>query len=430
MAGDQPESFIITGAMVVDETGSRMADVLISAGEIKQVGERLQAPGAAVIDATGCIVCPGLVDIHTHLREPGREDAETVETGTRAAALGGYTAVVAMPNTEPAIDDASVVHQVQQAAVGQSCDVAIAGSLTIGREGKVLSPMVELAGLGVRMFTDDGTGLQDNGLMRRAMEYSSMLDVVIASHCEDEALSRGGHMHEGPVSTALGIAGVPPEAEELMVMREIALAKKTGARVHIMHLSTAGSVELVRAAKAAGVKITAEAAPHHFTLTDEEVRSFDPVFKVNPPLRSAEHRDAVKRALEDGTIDAIATDHAPHAPHHKELPFDEAPCGMVGLETALALALTELDLPLEKVLALMSWQPARIAKLHDHGLPIAPGNPANITVIDPEARWEVDAEKLASKSRNTPFAGRKLTGKVRHTFLRGQFTVLDGEAQR
>jgi dihydroorotase len=290
--------------------------------------------------------------------------------------------------------------------------------------------MIELAGLGVRMFTDDGKGLQNNALMRRAMEYSTMLDVVIASHCEDESLSHGGHMHEGAVSSVLGIAGIPAEAEALMVHREIALAQKTGAQVHILHLSTKQSVELVRAAKAAGVNVTAEATPHHFTLTDEEVRSFDPVFKVNPPIRSAEHRDAVKQAILDGVIDAIATDHAPHAPHHKELPFDEAPCGMLGLETALALSLTELDLPIERALALLSWQPARIAKLEDHGLPIAVGNPANITVIDADAVWEVDAGQLASKSRNTPFAGRKLKGKVRHTLLRGEPTVLNGMPQR
>ena len=345
---------VVKGGTVIDATGTRVADVAIDNGLVVEVAENIDTKNATVVDATNCVVSPGFVDIHTHLREPGREDAETVESGTRAAALGGYTAVVAMPNTEPAIDDASVVRQVQQAAAGQCCDVAIAGSLTLKREGKVLSPMVELAGLGVRMFTDDGTGLQDNALMRRAMEYSTMLDVVIASHCEDESLSSGGHMHEGPVSTKLGIPGVPPEAEELMVMREIALAKKTGAQVHIMHLSTAGSVELVKAAKSSGVNVTAEVTPHHFSLTDDEVRSFDPVFKVNPPLRSAEHRDAVKQAVLDGVIDAIATDHAPHAPHHKELPFDEAPCGMLGLETALGVALTELDLPIERVLALLS----------------------------------------------------------------------------
>jgi dihydroorotase len=421
---------VIKGGTVVDSTGSRVGDVAIENGVITEVAENIDVKGATVLDAGGCVVSPGLVDIHVHLREPGREDAETVETGTRAAALGGFTAVVAMPNTEPTIDDASVVHQVQQAAAGTSCDVAIAASLTLGLEGKTLSPMVELAGLGVRMFTDDGKGLQDNALMRRAMEYSTMLDVVIASHCEDNALSQGGHMHEGAVSAAVGIQGIPAEAESLMVHREIALAKKTGAQVHILHLSTKESVDLVRSAKAEGVNVTAEVTPHHFTLTDEEVRSFDPVFKVNPPIRSAEHRDAVRQAVRDGVIDAIATDHAPHAPHHKELPFDEAPCGMLGLETALGLALTELELPIEKVLAMMSWQPARIAKLEDHGLPVAVGNPANLTVIDPDTVWEVEPEKLASKSRNTPFAGRKLRGRVRHTLLRGEITVLNGEAQK
>lgn len=421
---------IIKGGTVIDETGTRIADIAISDGVITNVGADIVIEGATVLDASGCVVSPGLVDIHVHLREPGREDAETIETGARAAALGGYTAVVAMPNTQPTIDHLSVVRLVQRLADGVSCDVAVSASITVGREGKQLTEMAELARAGVRIFTDDGSGLQNDGLMRRAMEYSSSLNVTIASHCEVESLSRGGHMHEGDVSTVLGVGGIPAEAEDLMVMREIALARKTGARVHIMHVSTTGAVEMVRAAKASGLAITAEAAPHHFTLTDEEVRSFDPVFKVMPPLRSAEHRDGVKRGLADGTIDAIATDHAPHAPHHKELALDEAPCGMIGLETALGLALTELDLPIEEVLALLSWQPARIAQLEEHGLPIAVGNPANLVVIDTGAIWTVEPERFASKSRNSPYVGRKLRGRVRHTLLRGIPTVLNGEATR
>jgi dihydroorotase len=387
--------------------------------------------GTVVLDAEGCVVAPGLVDLHAHLRQPGREEAETVETGSRAAALGGYTAVVAMPNTEPAIDSAAVVRQVLDLGVDACCDVAVAGAITVGRAGHQLAPMAEMAALGVRIFTDDGTGVQDARLMRRALEYASTLGVILAQHCEDSSLAAGGHMHEGEWSSRLGIPGQPAEAEELMVMRDLALCRLTGAPVHFLHLSTAGSLAMVRGAKASGLPVTAEVAPHHFTLTDESVSSYDPVFKVHPPLRTADDVAAVRAALADGTVDAIATDHAPHAPETKEAPFDQAPPGMLGLETALALSLTELDLPIETVLALLSWQPAAIAGLSaQHGGPIAEGRPANLCVIDPAFAWTVDPTRLASRSRNTPYAGRKLTGKVRHTLLRGEPVVINGEAQR
>jgi dihydroorotase len=288
-----------------------------------------------------------------------------------------------------------------------------------------------MADLGVRLFTDDGAGVQDARLMRRALEYASALGVTLAQHCEDETLAAGGHMHEGTWSSRLGIPGTPAEAEEMMVARDIALARLTNGRVHFLHLSTAGSVAAVRAAKAEGLSVTAEAAPHHFTLTHASVASYDTVFKVNPPLRTALDVEAVKAGLGDATIDAIATDHAPHAPEDKEVPFDEARPGMLGLETALALALTELDLPLTTLLALLSWQPARIAGLEaSHGGPIAEGRPANLCVFDPAATWIVDPAALASRSRNTPYAGRKLTGRVRHTLLRGEPVVVDGAAQR
>jgi len=387
-----------------------------------------------VLDAGGCVVAPGLVDLHAHLRQPGREEAETVETGARAAALGGYTAIVAMPNTDPALDTAAAVREVLELGLGTTCQVKVAGAITNGRKGERLAPIAEMAALGVRLFTDDGTGVQDGRLMRRALEYSSDLGVTLAQHCEDAQLAGGGHMHEGEWSSRLGIPGMPAAAEEVMVLRDLALLRLTAgldARIHFQHLSTAASLAAVRAAKAAGMAVSAEAAPHHFTLTDALVASYDPVFKVNPPLRPQSDVDAVKVALGDGTLDAIATDHAPHAPEDKELPFDQAPPGMLGLETALALALTELDLPIEAVLALLSWQPARVAGLDAaHGGPVAEGRPANLCVIDPAATWEVDATRLASRSRNTPYLGRKLTGRVRHTLLFGEPVVIDAEAQR
>ncbi|HEY1278419.1 MAG TPA: dihydroorotase [Acidimicrobiales bacterium] len=422
-------TIVLKGGEVVDAAGRRRADVVVSDGAIAAVGADLD--GDVVLDAAGCVVAPGLVDLHTHLRQPGREEAETVETGSRAAALGGFTAVVAMPNTEPAIDDASSVRELHALARTALCDVEVAGAITVGRRGERLTPMAEMAALGVRLFTDDGSGVQDARLMRRALEYAGGLGVTLAQHCEDAALAGGGHMHEGEWSSRLGIPGQPAEAEELMVMRDIALSRLTGARVHFQHLSTAGSVAMMRTARAEGLAVTAEATPHHFTLTDASCAGFDPVFKVNPPLRTDADVAAVKAGLADGTLDAIATDHAPHAPHLKEQPFDQAPPGILGLETALALALTELDLPLEQVIALLSWRPAAIAGIADrHGGRIEPGRPANLCVIDPAVVWIVDPDGLASRARNTPYAGRKLTGRVRHTLWRGEAVVVDGEAQR
>jgi len=416
---------------VVDATGSRRADVLVRDGLVAAVGEGIDAAGALVLDAGGALVAPGLVDLHTHLREPGREEAETVETGARAAALGGYTAVVAMPNTEPAIDSAAVVRQVLDLGAPTTCDVRVAGAITVGRAGVRLAPLAEMAALGVRLFTDDGDGVQDSRLMRRALEYASALGVTLAQHCEDKALAAGGHMHEGEWSSRLGLPGIPAEAEEAMVMRDIALCRLTGGRVHFLHLSTAGSLGLVAAARAAGLPVTAEVTPHHFTLTAADVAGYDPVFKVNPPLRTPGDVAAVRAALADGTVDAIATDHAPHPQESKESPFDQAPPGMLGLETALALALTELELAPERVLALLSWQPAAIAGLTgQHGGPVVDGAPANLCVVDPDEAWVVDRDRLASRSRNTPYANRKLRGRVRHTVLRGEAVVVGGEAQR
>ena len=424
---------LIRGGRVVDAGGSRTADVLVRDGIVTAVGDGIGEDIAAprVLDASGCVVAPGLVDLHAHLREPGREEAETVETGARAAALGGYTAVIAMPNTEPAIDSAAVVREVLDLGASACCNVYPAGAITVGRAGEQLAPMAEMAALGVRLFTDDGSGVQDARLMRRALEYASGLGVTLGQHCEDDTLAADGVMHEGEWSSRLGLPGVPAEAEELMVMRDIALARLTGAAVHFLHLSTAGAVAMVGAAKAQGLAVTAEATPHHFTLTDAECASYDAVFRVNPPLRTDADVAAVRKGLASGIIDAIATDHAPPPPEAKEAPFDQAPPGMLGLETALALALTELELPIEQVLALMSWNPARIAGITGvHGGPVAEGFPANLCVIDPAATWVVEPDLLASRSRNTPYAGRKLTGRVRHTLLHGEPVVIDGEAQR
>ncbi len=426
----------IRGGIVVDSTGTRRADVVVdSRGSIVAVGAEMEADES--LDASGCVVSPGLVDLHVHLRQPGHEEAETVETGARGAALGGFTAILAMPNTTPTVDTAAMVNEVIGLGRGTACDVHTAGAITVGRDGETLSPMAEMVRAGVRVFTDDGTGVQDVRLMRTALEYADSLSylsggrpIVLAQHCEVSALSKGGHMHEGRWSSSLGIPGQPAEAEELMVMRDIALARLTGARIHFQHLSTARSVAMVRSAKQAGLLVTAEATTHHFTLTDETCASYDPVFKVHPPLRTDEDIVAVKQGLADGTIDAVATDHAPHTSEDKERTFADAPSGMLGLETAFALANTELDLPIEEVLALMSWRPAAIAGLDPvHGGPIVAGGAANLAVIDPGATWTISADHMASRSTNTPYVGRVVRGKVRHTILRGLPVVVDGEAR-
>jgi dihydroorotase len=428
---------VVRGGRVVDATGSRLADVLVTSdGTIVAVGSGLE--GDRTLDASGCVVSPGFVDLHVHLRQPGREEAETIETGARGAALGGFTAVVAMPNTTPTMDCASVVRDVLELSRGVACEVFPSAAITVGRHGDALTPMAELVQLGVRVFTDDGEGVQDARLMRRALEYAVGLvpfaggqTVTLAQHCEVKALAEGGYMHEGAWSSKLGIPGQPTEAESLMVARDIALARRTGARVHFQHLSCADSVALVRAAKAAGLPVTAEATPHHFCLTDAACASYDAVFKVHPPLRTDDDVEAIRLGLADGTIDAIATDHAPHTAHDKELPFDQAAPGMLGLETAFALANTELGLPIDRLLALLSWQPAAIAGIGDrHGRSIVAGAPANLAIVDPDIEWVVRGDAMASRSRNTPFEGRTVRGRVRHTILSGDVVVEGGEAQR
>ncbi|MDE0654366.1 MAG: dihydroorotase [bacterium] len=425
----------IAGGTVVDATGERRADVIVGPeGTIVAVGEGLAAEAAGAdrtLEAGGCIVAPGLVDLHAHLRQPGGEQAETVLTGSRAATLGGFSAVVAMPNTSPSIDSAAMVREVQELGRASLCQVEVAGAITVARAGERLAPMGEMAALGVRLFTDDGKGVQDAGIMRKALQYASDLGVRLAQHCEVDSLAVGGHMHEGEWSSRLGIPGIPAEAEEIMVMRDVALSRLTGAPVHFQHLSTAGSVAIVEAARRSGVRVTAEVAPHHFTLTDESCASYDTRFKVNPPLRPADDVTAVRAALARGTLDAIATDHAPHTADAKDLPFEEAPPGMLGLETALSLALTELDLSPAEALALLSWRPARIAGIDDsHGGPVEAGRPANLCVFDPSAVWTPDSGGGASRSRNTPYVGRRLRGRVRHTLVAGEAVVVDGEVQR
>ena len=417
----------ITGGTVIDSNGVRQSDVYVADGQVVESCEP-----DTTIDATGLVVSPGFVDLHTHLREPGREEAETIETGSRAAALGGYTAVVAMPNTDPTQDCVSVVEFVRrQGAVAGLCDVYPSGSITVGRQGAQLTPFAELADVGVKLFTDDGNGVQDPQLMRRAFEYSKGLGITMAQHCEVEALTGGAVMHEGDCCSHLGLPGWPALAEELMVHRDIELVRLTGASAHFLHLSTAKSVELVRAAKADGLPITAEATPHHISLTDELLRSYSAIYKVTPPLRTMDDVDAVRQGLRDGTIDAIATDHAPHVSETKEQPLDQAPPGMVGLETALGVALAHLDMELVDVIATLSWKPAAIAGLEDqHGRDIEPGAPANLTIFDPNETWEVVPALLASKSHNTPFVGVPLKGKIKHTILNGDFTVRDGKAAR
>ncbi|MGI9577702.1 MAG: dihydroorotase [Microthrixaceae bacterium] len=420
---------VIKGGRIIDASGERSGDVLVVDGRIAEVGPDLSAD--VELDAGGAIVAPGLVDMHTHLRQPGREEAETIETGSLAAALGGYTAVLAMPNTTPAIDDASVVREVLELGRAAAVDVHTSGAITVGRKGEALAPMAEMAELGVTLFTDDGDGVEDDRLMRRAMEYAVGLGVTLAQHCEVKALSEGTCMHEGEVSTRLGLPGQPSEAEELMVMRDIALARLTGARMHFLHLSTAGSVAMVAAARSAGMPLTAEAAPHHFTLTDECCVGYDATFKVHPPLRPASDVEAVSAGLASGDIDAIATDHAPHTPEAKELPFDQAPPGMLGLEYALALGFTQLvdggTMTEAEVISRLSWRPAAIARMSEHGRPVAPGEPANLCVIDPTQRWKIDSSGGASRSRNVPYVGREVRGRVRHTICFGSTVVRDGE---
>jgi dihydroorotase len=421
---------LIRGAKVL---GGEPRDVLIDDAAIEAVGPSLTADGAEVVDAAGKILLPGLVDLHTHLREPGREDSETVLTGTRAAAAGGYTAVHAMANTFPVADTAGVVEQVWR--LGREygyCDVQPVGAVTVGLAGSKLAELGAMhdSAAGVTVFSDDGTCVDDAVIMRRALEYVKAFDGLIAQHAQEPRLTEGAQMNEGVVSAELGLSGWPAVAEESIIARDVLLAAHVGSRVHICHLSTAGSVELVRWAKSKGWHVTAEVTPHHLILTDELVRSYNPVYKVNPPLRTENDVLALREALADGTIDCVATDHAPHPQEDKDCEWAAAAMGMVGLETALSVVQeTMVDsglLDWAGVADRMSFRPAAIGRLHGHGRPVSPGEPANLTLVDPAYRGRVDPTGFASRSSNTPYQGRELPGRVTHTWLRGRPTLADG----
>jgi dihydroorotase len=433
-----PERILFSGARVVDPSSGHdaVADVLVEDGLVASVDLAIDGRGAEVIDCAGLVLVPGLVDLHTHLREPGFEHKETIETGTRAAALGGYTAISSMANTEPVTDHAGVVAEIREkAAEAGLADVFPVGAITKGLAGESLAELGEMVEAGVRVFSDDGNCVPTARLLRNALTYAKAFpqEIVIADHCEDASLVEAGQMHEGVNSYTLGLAGRPAEAEEVIVARDIAIARMTGGRMHICHVSSALSVDLIRRAKAEGVRVSTEVTPHHLVFTDDDLVTYDTNFKVHPPIRSAEDRDALREGVADGTIDAIATDHAPHAVEEKEAEFDRSPPGTIGLETALAAVLTHLVTPglvsLSRALDALSSAPARILGAAGHGGPIDASRPANLMVFDPSTVWIVEPP-FASKARNAAFTGRELTGRVRFTMLRGVLTVADGKATR
>jgi dihydroorotase len=424
------ERFLVTGAQLPD--GSR-ADLLLDGGVIARVGSIADAAGATEIDAAGLIALPGLVDLHTHLREPGYEQSETVLTGTQAAAAGGFTAVFAMANTSPVADTAGVVEQ--ELSLGRAAGYATVqpiGAVTVGLKGEQLAELGAMAQsrARVRVFSDDGFCVFDPLLMRRALEYVKAFDGVIAQHAQEPRLTQGAQMNEGALSGELGLAGWPAVAEESIIARDVLLAEHVGSRLHVCHVSTAGSVEVIRWAKARGIDVTAEVTPHHLLLTEDLVASYDPRFKVNPPLRRSEDVEALRAALADRTIDIVATDHAPHPVEAKECEWDAAANGMVGLESALSVvhaAMVETGLMgWADVARVLSEAPARIGRLAGHGTPIAAGAPAELTLYDPSASGEFDLARLAGRSVNSPYLGRSLPGRVVATFHRGYATLLDG----
>jgi dihydroorotase len=428
-------AYLIKDASIL---GGEPTDLLLDGGVIHLGASSVERRGdhgdVETVDATGLIALPGLVDLHTHLREPGREDAETVLTGTQAAAMGGFTAVHAMANTEPVADTAGVVEQVWRLGrEGGYCDVYPVGAVTVGLAGERLAELGAMADSAarVRVFSDDGHCVNDAVLMRRALEYVKAFDGVVAQHAQEPRLTEGAQMNEGELSGRLGLAGWPAVAEEAVIARDCLLAAHVGSRLHVCHVSTAGSVEIIRQAKASGWNVTAEVCPHHLLLTDELATSYDPIYKVNPPLRTAADTEALRAALADGTIDIVATDHAPHPLEDKDCEWAAAAFGMLGLETALSVVQeTMVDpglLTWADVADRMSYAPARIGRVGDHGQPLEDGTPANVVLYDPSVRRVVDAGESVSLSRNTPYAGMELPGRVVATFLRGTPTVLDGK---
>jgi dihydroorotase len=424
---------LIRGGRVLDPSRDtdEVADLYLADGKVQSVGRGLGRPDdALVLDAAGKVVAPGLIDVHVHLREPGQEDVETVATGAMAAAAGGFSAVCAMPNTDPVTDNqAAVGFIVSQAQRAEKARVYPIGAISLGQKGRQLAEFGELVGAGAVAVSDDGKPVVSSHLMRTALEYARTFGIPVADHCEEPTLSAGGVMHEGLVSTRLGLKGIPAAAEEIMVARDILLAELTGGHVHLCHMSTRGSVELIRRAKDRGIRVTAEACPHHFTLTHEACEGYNTNAKMNPPLREPEDREAIRQGLRDGTIDVICTDHAPHHYDAKEREFDDAPNGIIGLETALGLAVTELVesglLSLAELVLRMSVLPARIFGLA--GGSLAPGAAADVVLLDPAAGWVVRPEQFFSKSRNTPFAGRELRGRADTTIVRGRVVFQRGD---
>lgn len=417
---------LIRGGRVVDPSESldTVLDVLLVGGAVAELGEGLDAPeGAELFDASGLIVCPGLIDVHVHLREPGQEHKETIGSGARAAAAGGFTAVVAMPNTDPPVDDPATVGYVRAEGLrAGAARVYPTGCITVEQKGEQLTEFGELLGAGAVAVTDDGRPVTNAGIMRMALEYALTFDIPVAVHAEELTLSRGGSMNEGIVATRLGLTGIPNAAEDVMIARDLMLAELTGGRLHVQHVSTRGGVELIRAARARGVRVSAEASPHHFTLTDAAVESYRTDAKMNPPLRSEADRQAVREGVRDGTLDVIATDHAPHHYDEKEQAFEDAPNGIVGLETSLGLSFTELVatglIDLATLVERMSCGPARALSLP--GGTLLPGSPADVTVLDTREEWTVDPAAFLSRSRNTPFRGMRLRGRAVRTIVGGR----------
>lgn len=418
-------SLLIKKGRVLDPAShlDKVLDIFIEDGRIKRIAKDIDLTSQEVIDASGKVVIPGLIDMHTHLREPGREDEETIESGTCAAARGGFTTICCMPNTDPAIDDPSLVEFIYKQAENKGIvEVLPIAAISKDRKGKDLSPMGRLKAAGAVAFSDDGDWIANSSLMRRALEYLKSFNLVLISHCEDRNLSGNGVVNEGYFSTITGLEGIPREAEEVALFRDLALARMSGSSLHVAHVSTARSVKLIREAKQVGVKVTAEVTPHHFTLTEKKVTSFDTNTKVNPPFRGGEDIEALKEGLIDAAIDVIATDHAPHIIEEKEKDYADAPFGIIGLETALGLVIKELVekriLSLMEAIAKLTINPARILGI-DRGR-IKEGVKANITIFDPDKIWLVKEEELASKSRNSPFIGWKLPGKIEWTIVGGK----------